>query len=176
MSLREGARPSAGLLFVVAPVGPVGVDGVGREDLAGVQMDDGDGGVVGEEHDAFAAVGGADAEVMHAAGSAEADLPVGADVVVAEPVVAGVGDAARGGGFRGRGVGVRGCSVVEGAVRAAVVVVLAERVELGLELSGRPRSGSGGEPAFQGLVEAFDLPLGLGGGSGRRSSERCAVR
>ncbi len=58
------------------------------EDLAGVEVDDGDGGFVDEGEDAFAAVVRADAEVVHAAGAAEADVAVGVDVVVAEPVVA----------------------------------------------------------------------------------------
>ncbi|MDR6867349.1 hypothetical protein J2Y69_001950 [Microbacterium resistens] len=94
------------------------------------------------------------------AGSAEADLPVVVDVVVAEPVVAGVAVVCWD-GFRCRGVGLGGCSAIESAVRAALVVVLAEGVELLLQLGVRVGAGSGGEPAFQGLVEAFDLSLGL---------------
>jgi hypothetical protein len=46
---------------------------------------------------AFARVGGADAEVVHAAGSAEAHLAEGVEHVVAEPVVAGLSVAGRGG-------------------------------------------------------------------------------
>ena len=45
--------------------------------------------VVGEREDAFAGVCAADAEVMHASGSAEADLAGGVEPVVAQPVVAG---------------------------------------------------------------------------------------
>ena len=69
-----------------------------------MEGDDGDGGVVGEGEDAGAAVFVADAEVVHAAGAAEADFPVAADEVVADAVVA------RGAGlggecFRGGAVG-----------------------------------------------------------------------
>nr|WP_248243064.1 hypothetical protein [Microbacterium kunmingense] len=49
-----------------------------------------------------------------------------------------------------------------GAVWPGGVVVLSERVELGLQLADRVRARSCREPAFQGLVEAFDLALGLG--------------
>ena len=103
---------------------------------------------------------GADAEVVHAAGSADADLAAVADVVVADPVVAGCSWAGRE-RFRGGLIGVgRGCPVV-GAVGAVLVVVVPEPVESGLQIG----QGAGGrllsEPAFQGLVEAFDLALGL---------------
>lgn len=50
-------------------------------------MDDRDGGLVDEGDDAFAAVVGADAEVVHAA-AAQAHLSCVVDVVVAGPVVA----------------------------------------------------------------------------------------
>ena len=53
-------------------------------------MDDGDGGVVDEDEDAFAAVSCSDAEVVHAAGSAETDFSVDGDVVVSNPVVVAV--------------------------------------------------------------------------------------
>lgn len=62
-------------------------------------MDDGDGVFVGDEDAAFPAVFDADAEVVHAGGSSEADLPVAADVVVADPVVYGIRPAAGWGGF-----------------------------------------------------------------------------
>ncbi len=51
----------------VAPVAVVGVDRVGGEDFAGVEVDDGDGGFVDEGEDAFASVVGSDAEVVHPA-------------------------------------------------------------------------------------------------------------
>lgn len=49
------------------------------EDLAGVEVDDGDGGLVDEGEDAFASVLVADAEVVHAGGAAQAGLAVCAD-------------------------------------------------------------------------------------------------
>ena len=74
----------------VAPVASVGVDGVGAEDFA-VEVDDGDGVVVDEGEDAFASVLGADAEVVHAGGAAQAGFAVCADLVVADAVVAVAG-------------------------------------------------------------------------------------
>lgn len=53
---------------------------MGCDDFAGVEVDDGDGVFVGDEEAAFPAVCDADAEVVHAGGSAEADLPVGVGV------------------------------------------------------------------------------------------------
>jgi hypothetical protein len=47
-------------------------------------------------------------------------------------------------------------------VRSDVVVVVAEAVELGLELVERRGGWLFGEPPFEGLVEAFDLAAGLG--------------
>jgi hypothetical protein len=46
-------------------------------------------------------------------------------------------------------------------VGSKLVVDALEAVELGLPL-GEGGGGLSGEPAFQGLVEAFDLALGLG--------------
>lgn len=48
------------------------------------------------------------------------------------------------------------------AVWAVLVVVLLERVELSLQLRDRLGCGLGCEEAFEGLVEPFDLALGLG--------------
>ena len=48
---------------------------------------DGDVVVVGEREDAFAGVGAADAEVVHAAGAAEGHLAGGVEPVVAQAVV-----------------------------------------------------------------------------------------
>ena len=47
------------------------------------------------------------------------------------------------------------------AVRAALVVMLAELVELSLELGNGAGGRPGSEPALQGLVEPFGLALGL---------------
>ena len=48
------------------------------------QFDDGDAGHVGDREDFPAPVGGADAQVVHAAGPADADLAVRIDVVRAQ--------------------------------------------------------------------------------------------
>ena len=52
-------------------------------------------------------------------------------------------------------------------MRAAVVVFVDEGVELGLQFGDGVGAGLAGEPAFEGLVEAFDLAAGggvVGGG------------
>jgi len=51
---------------------------------------------------------------------------------------------------------------VQGAVGSALVVEVEEPVELGLKLGDGPGLGLAGEPAFEGLVEPFDLPARLG--------------
>ena len=70
-------------------------------------------------------------------------------------------------GLRGLAVGVAWRGPGERAVGALLVVVLAERVELALEFGDGAGRWPGAKPAFLGLVEAFDLALGLGvaGGS-----------
>ena len=133
----------------------------GLEDLAGVEVGDGDVVVVGECEDAFAGVRGADAEVVHAAGAAQAHLAVGVEAVVAQPVVAGGVPVGGREGFGGRAVGLSGVLAVKRAVGAMVVVVFAEPVELALQVGAGRGRRVGGEPALQGLVEAFDLALGL---------------
>ena len=107
---------------------------MGGEDFAGVEFDDGDVVLVGEREDAFAGVGGADAEVVHPSGAAEAHLAFGVEPVVAQAVVAVGVAVGRGGGFGGGAVGVAGGSAVQRAVWALLVVVLAELVELALQL------------------------------------------
>jgi hypothetical protein len=76
-------------LELISPVAAGGVDVVFAEDFAGVEVDDGGGGFVGDREDAFAGVSAADAEVVHAAGAADADVSVGIDAVVAESVAVG---------------------------------------------------------------------------------------
>jgi hypothetical protein len=63
------------------------VDVVDGQNFPGPQFDDGDAGRVGDSEDFLAAVGGADAQVVHPAGPADAHL-AGIDVVIAQPVVA----------------------------------------------------------------------------------------
>jgi hypothetical protein len=153
--------PSAGVFLLVAPVASVGVDGVGAEDFAGELVDDCDGGLVGDGEDAAVCVAGADAEVVHAAGAAEADLAVVVGSVVAQPVVAGVADGGGWSRFRCGGVGDRGGEPLQCPVGSKLVADALEAVELGLQLGDGGGRWLGCEPALQGLVEAFDLALGL---------------
>src|SRR6202012_6104871 len=132
----------------------------GGQDFPGLQLDDGDGSRVGEGENFPAAVGDADAEVVPPPGVANADASAGFDVVVAQPV-----EAPRSGGgpgFRPGPVGLARGGTLHCPAGAALVVKLAEGIELGLQAS---QGGSGrlrGEPAFLGLVEPFDFALGLG--------------
>ena len=65
-------------------------------------------------------------------------------------------------GFGSGLVGVFGGGVAwVGAVGSLGVVDGGEGVEQGLQFGQGGRSWSGGEPAFEGLVEAFDFALGL---------------
>ena len=91
--------------MLVAPVAAVGVDEVFAEYLAGVPVDHGDGVGVDEDGHGLAFVGGADAEVVHAASAAEADLAEAVDVVVANPVVR-MGALSRWAGLDGGGIGL----------------------------------------------------------------------
>jgi hypothetical protein len=69
----------------------------------------------------------------------------------------------RGGGFGQCVVGLLWCAALwQGAVGSGGVVALAEGAEQGLQLVDVGGAGSWGQPAFEGLVEAFDLALGLG--------------
>src|SRR5205085_9872830 len=79
-----------------------------------------------------------------------------AQAVVALGVVVG-----RWSGLRDRTVGVSWCGSVERSVWALFVVVLAELVELALELSRGAGCWAGREPPLLGLVEPLDLALGL---------------
>jgi hypothetical protein len=151
---------------LVAPVVVVGVDGVFAEDFAGGVVDDGDVVGVDQDGDWLSGVGGADAEVVHPAGAAEADFAVAVDVVGADPVVRAVGVVGWG-GFGGCGVGVGGSVAGKSPVRPVGVVEVPEPVELGLEVGEGGCGGLGGEPAFQSLVEAFDLAGSADGWGGR---------
>src|ERR1700733_9367581 len=67
-----------------------------------------------------------------------------------------------GGGFGQCGVGLGWCAALgQGAVGSGGVVALAEGVGQGLPLVDVGGAGSWGQPAFEGVVEAFDLALGL---------------
>ena len=110
-----------------------GVEGELGEEFAGVGVDDVDVQVLDEHQDRGSGVGSADADVVESAVVAQGDGADAVDLVGADPVV-GVGLAAgAGAGFgpgrvRGGGSG----AVLEGAVRAVVVVIVTEQVEQGL--------------------------------------------
>jgi hypothetical protein len=140
----------------------VGVDGEFAEGLA-VVGDDAYVLVGDEEQDAGAGVSAADTDVDEFGPVAEGDLAGLVDAIAANPVVDRDGDS----GAAGRGLGAsveRLCRCPPGQrpVRSDVVVVVAEAVELGLQLGERRGWGLFGEPAFEGLVEALDLAAGLG--------------
>ena len=82
------------------------------------------------------------------------------DAVAADPLV-GRGRAG-GGGFRSGGIGRGRSLTVQGAVGSLLVVVGAEGVQLRLQFGQGSGSGLASEPLFEGLVEAFDFPAGLG--------------
>ena len=106
-------------------------------------------------------VAGADAEVVHAAGAAEAHFAVVVGAVVAQPVVAGVADGDGGWHFGYGGVGGRRGEPVQCPVGSKLVVDALEAVELGLQLLHSDGGGLGCEPALQSLVKAFDFALSL---------------
>ena len=88
--------------------------------------------------------------------------PFGVEAVVAQAVVAGrVNVEGCGCGLWGGAVGVARSSSVQRAVRSALVVMLAE-LSSWCCISGRVRAGGLAQPAFEGLMEALDLALGLG--------------
>ena len=130
---------------------------MGGQDLAGLKFGDRDGGLVGDGEDFLAAVGGADAEVVHAAGVADADLAAGVDMVITQPVVAVRGGC--GASFGQGPVGLAGSGTLQCPVRAVLVVVLAEGIQLALQVW---QGGGGrllGQPAFLGLEEPLDAPM-----------------
>jgi hypothetical protein len=67
----------------------VGFDPVGGRYFACVEVDDRDGGVVGDREDAFAGVVASGSEMVHASGAAEAHLPSEAGAILTQPIVAG---------------------------------------------------------------------------------------
>ena len=154
--------------MVVAPVAAVGVDGVFAEDFAGVLVDDGDGAGVDEDGHRLTFVGGADAEVVHPAGAAEADLAEAVDVVVADPVVR-IAALSGWGGFDGGGVGLGWGGAVQCPVGSDLVVDVGEGVELGLQLGDGGGGWLGGEAGVSGFGGGVRSCLGFGDGRGGRS-------
>jgi hypothetical protein len=135
---------------------------VGREDLAGVEGDDRDLLLVDDRQDPPARMGRADLEVVEAARPAQGDGALDVGDVVAEAEV-GPGRVGAGGLRPGRRpVRLPGRDPADRPVRPPLVVGEAEGVELGLKLAQGPCCRLTREPAFQGLVEALDLALGLG--------------
>jgi len=106
-------------------------------------------------------VGSADADVVQSAVVAQGDAAGLVDLVVAQPVVAALVAAGRGGLGSGL-VGLGGGAAGEGSVRSGGVVVLSPGVEQGLELGDGGRWWSAGEPLLEGLLDAFDFAAGLG--------------
>ena len=155
------AWPSAGWFVLVAPVAAVGVDGVLAEDFAGVVVEHGDGVGVDEDCHRLACMDGADAEVVHAAGAAEADLAEAVDVVVADAVVRIVALSSWG-GLDGGGIGLGWGGAMERTMRPDLVVDAGEAVQLGLQFGDRWRRLVERRASASGLVEALDLALGLG--------------
>jgi hypothetical protein len=139
---------------LVVPVAVVGIDAVFAEDLAGVLVDDGDGVSVDEDGHRLTFVGDADAEMVHPAGAAKADLAEAVDVVIADAVVR-IAALSTWAGFDGGGIGLGGGGATERPVRPDLVGDAGEGIELGLQFGDGGGGWLGGEPAFQGLVEAF---------------------
>lgn len=110
---------------------PGGVEGEVAQDFSGGGVDDGDVVVVGQDQDAGSVVVAADADVVQASVDAQGDCArlvdaVGADAVVGVEALAGLG-------FGSAGVDDRwGGAVGQAAVGSAMVVFVAEGVELGL--------------------------------------------
>lgn len=130
------------------------------EVFAGGWVDDVDGVLVDEHQDRCVGVLDSDAEVVQSSGAPQGELPEAVDDVDADSVVDVWVVAAGSCGFQGGVVGgCRGLAV--GSVHPVVVVELLERVELVLEVGEGVGGRLGAEPAFEGLVESFDLALGL---------------
>jgi hypothetical protein len=121
-------------LWFLGLVVEAGVESELAQQLAGGGVDHADVLVVDQDSNPFVFVGASDSDVVHAGAEPEGDGAGVIDTVFADsPVSVGAGR----GGFAARGVGlVWGCAV-EGAMRADGVVVVAEGVELALELNDR---------------------------------------
>jgi len=135
------------------------------EEFAGGCVDDPDVEVLDQDGDAGSGVGSSDADGVELAAVAQGDLAGFVDAVLADAVV-GVVDAAAVVGVRFGSAGVEGGwggPVWQGPVRTPLVVLDGEGVQQGLELDDGGGLGRlGAEPFFHGLLEPFDLALGLG--------------
>ena len=145
---------------------PGGVEGEVAQYFSGGGVDDFDVEVLDEDQDAGSVVDAADADVVQAPVDAQCDGSGSVDAVGSDAVVGvdagcwvGFGPAGVGGGWGG--------PVGQGSVGSAVVVFVGEGVELGLKFFDRGGFGLLEQPAFEGLVEAFDFSAGggvVGGG------------
>src|SRR3954452_19411017 len=136
------------------------VEGEFSQELAGVAGGDPDVQVVDEQGDAGAGVLASEADVVQPAVVAQGDGAGLVDAVVPDPAVR-LDVGAGGGGLGAGGVGLPGGPPVQGPVRADLVVVAAEPGELALQAGGGLGRWLRGEPLLLGLLEAFDLALGL---------------
>jgi hypothetical protein len=146
--------------------GLVVVGGVGdqlAEELPGGGVDHADVEVVDNQDDMGSGVGSADAEVVQPAGYAQGDPAAVVDAVVADPVVGSASRLLAGWALGRCHRRSRGGPVRQGPVRLAVVVLVGEGVERGLQLrDGGGWTGWAASHFLEGLVEAFDLAIGLG--------------
>ena len=106
-------------------------------------------------------VGSSEADVVEPAVDSEGDDAGVVDSVGADPVVDLAGPVGARAGLGAGGVGSSwGGSVRQRAVRAPVVVFVAESVEQHLELGDRGGlDGLGAQPLLEGLLEPLDAPM-----------------
>lgn len=130
------------------------------EELAGGGVDDADVEVGDEQEDVGSGVGPADADVVETAVVAERDRAGLVDAVATDAQIS-VGARFAGGGFGAAlvGGGGGGATGVSG-VGAVVVVAVAERAKLALELGEVGGGGLVGEPLLHGGVEPLDFAAG----------------
>ena len=150
---------------MVAPVALVGFDPVVREDLARVEGNERDLLLIDDGKDSTAGVGNAGVEVMKPATAPQGYGALAVGDVIAEAEVASAG--VRWHRLRCRPIRFARCPPTNCSMRPLLVIGRPEGVELGLELGQARDRRPLAEPAFQGLVEALDLALGLR--VGRRS-------
>jgi hypothetical protein len=89
---------------------------------------------------------GADAEVVHAAGAAEADFAEAVDVIITDAVV-GIVAMSRWGGLDGGGISMGRGGAMERTMRSDLVVDAGEAVELGLQLAMMAAAGGAASQA-----------------------------
>lgn len=128
---------------------------MGREDLAGLEGDDGDLLLVDDGEHPGPGMGRADLEVVQAPGTPECHGALAVGGVVAEPEMA-PGAGARRQRLRRRPARLARRPAADRPVWPLLVVRRAERVELGLQRAEVGRHRLPAQPALEGLVEALD--------------------